>query len=235
MPRHDIEDEVCLRVPVAGAEDETRWWSITQPPPSVAFALQASIADALGGAADMAIRLMLRVMDPETEAAVDATEKTLGESAALAVFRNARSGQALCPEFVEYTDGTKRESYINDATDRLRSVLAFVGGNLGVRLSAARLVGVPERDKDNMAFRWREPALLHQLLLYSGLRFGGTGKRPAYSAGKHDATHPGTALYDATNTGNVSKFMGALDGIVASPDELGLLCAWAVVHLWRPF
>jgi len=183
----------------------------------------------------MAIRLLLRAVDPETEEEVEAAEKTLGESVALAVFRNARAGRALVPEVVELVDGTSRDAHLGDATDRLRAVLAFVGGNLGVRLSAARLVGVPERERDNLAYRWREPALLHQLLLYSGLKFGGTGKAPRYTGGKTDAQHPGTALYDATNTGNVSKFMGALDDIVASPDELGLLCAWAVIHLWRPF
>ena len=100
MPRRDIEDEVCIRIlaPGAGGEElERRWWAISQPPPSVAFALQASIADALGGAADQAIRLLLRAVDPETEEAVEATEATLGESVALAVFRNARAGRALVP------------------------------------------------------------------------------------------------------------------------------------------
>ena len=182
MARRDIEDEVCLRVPSPRGDDELRWWSISQPPPSVAFALQSSIADALGDAAAQAMRLLLRVADPETEAAVVATEKTLGESAALAVFRNARSGAALMTHPVEFEDGDSRPAHIGDATDRLRAVLAFVGGNLGVRLSAARLVGVPERDRDNMAFRWKEPALLHQLLMYSGLKFGGGGVRPRPTA-----------------------------------------------------
>ena len=84
MPRRDIEDEVCIRIltPGSGGELERRWWAISQPPPSVAFALQASIADALGGAADQAIRLLLRAVDPETEEEVEAAEKTLGESVA---------------------------------------------------------------------------------------------------------------------------------------------------------
>ena len=237
MPRRDIEDEVCIRIltPGSGGELERRWWAISQPPPSVAFALQASIADALGGAADQAIRLLLRAVDPETEEEVEAAEKTLGESVALAVFRNARAGRALVPEVVDLVDGTSRDAHLGDATDRLRAVLTFVGSNLGVRLSAARLVGVPERDRDNLAFRWKEPALLHQLLMYSGLKFGGSGMRPAWSAGKDDTRHPGTDLYCAMNTGNVNRFMGALDLVVASADELALLCAWAVIHLWRPF
>lgn len=237
MPRRDIEDEVCIRVPVpgGGGELERRWWAISQPPPSVAFALQASIADALGGAADMAIRLLLRAVDPETEEEVDAAEKTLGESVALAVFRNARAGRALVPETVDLVDGTSRDAHLGDATDRLRSVLAFVGGNLGVRLSAARLVGVPERDRDNLAFRWKEPALLHQLLMYSGLKFGGSGTRAYWPGGKDDARHPGADLWAAMNSGNVNRFMGALDLVVASADELALLSAWAVIHLWRPF
>lgn len=235
MPRRDIEDEVCIRILGPTGDMERRWWAISQPPPSVAFALQASIADALGGAADVAIRLLLRAVDPETEEAVEATEKTIGESAALAVFRNARSGRALVPEDVELVDGQRRDAHLGDATDRLRAVLTFVGGNLGVRLSAARLVGVPERDRDNLAFRWKEPALLHQLLMYSGLRFGGGGQRAHWSAGKDDVKHPGAALFDAMNTGNVNRFMTALDEVVASADELALLCAWAVVHLWRPF
>ena len=234
MARRDTEDEICLRVPTPSGEDELRWWSILQPPASVALALQSSIADALGDAATQLIRLLLRVADPETEQAVAATEKTLGESIALAVFRNARSGAALMTHPVEFEDGSSRPATIADATDRLRGVLSYLGGNLGVRLSTVRLTGAPERVRDNMAFRWREPALLHELLLYSGLRFGGTGPRPCYSAGKADP-HPGTALWDAVNTGNVTKFMGTLDGIAVSADELALLCAWAVVHLWRPF
>jgi len=74
MPRRDIEDEVCIRIltPGSGGELERRWWAISQPPPSVAFALQASIAAALGGAADQAIRLLLRAVDPETEEEVEA-------------------------------------------------------------------------------------------------------------------------------------------------------------------
>ena len=96
-------------------------------------------------------------------------------------------------------------------------------------------VGVPERDRDNLAFRWKEPALLHQLLMYSGLKFGGGGTRPMWSAGKDDTRHPGTDLYCSMNTGNVNRFMSALDLVVASADELALLCAWAVIHLWRPF
>lgn len=233
MAKTEIEDEVCLLVPTRDG-DQRRWWGIVQPPPSVAFALQASIADALGGAADQAVRLLLRIVDPETEAAVDAAERTLGEAAALEVFRNARAGHGLSRP-VEFTDGTTRPATIADATERLRAVLAFAGMNLGVRLNSARLVGAPERDRDNMAFRWREPALLHQLLMYSGVRFGGTGERPNYSAGEKDTRHPGTPLYLAMNTGNVDKFMRALDDLLVSADELALLSALAVVHLWRPF
>jgi hypothetical protein len=31
------------------------------------------------------------------------------------------------------------------------------------------------------------------------------------------------------------RLAALLDLVVASADELALLCAWAVIHLWRPF
>jgi hypothetical protein len=34
---------------------------------------------------------------------------------------------------------------------------------------------------------------------------------------------------------SAAAFARALDAVLASPDELALLAAWAVLHLYRPF
>jgi len=224
-----IEDEVCLTMRVGpGAEDiERRWWSIVQPRPSIALALRARIGAALGPAADAALRSMYAVIDPDAEDDIAADTATVGEAAALQVFRRARSGKAI----VDLADGETMDI----AAGRLLAIASFVARAAGQRLDAALLLGEHERVADNLDYRWTKPSLLHRLLLDSGLRFGGAAKRPHYPGGRPGDTSPGAALFTACNTGSITAFVKEIDALVSGPDELLLLTVWALLHLWRPF
>lgn len=225
--RRDLEEVLRLEVRVGlGADDvRRRWWRIRQPPPSVAFTLRGRIGACLGDATDWAVRNFLLVADPQGEADLEADVATVGEALALKTFARARAGRAVVD------DGEAVEM----ASLRLSAVASAVAGRAGVDLNAALLLGEHEREKDNMAFRWAKPSLLHRLLLDSSLTYGGDGPRPMYPGGRPGETHPGAGLWSAMNGGSVGEFVRHLDTVVSGPDELTLLCAWAVLHLWRPF
>ena len=205
--RPDIEDEICLSVPTDPDSTELRWWSIRQPPPSVAFALQAQMLSALGAKVGEAVMALLRLspasmgsdeLNDEGESLVvqdiRADTETLGEAHALKVFRNARQGKNL----------VQPGESLEVAGDRLRSCLYLISRHVGVEMSSAKLVGDPSRVKDNLAFTWASPALIHRLLLSSELRFGGTAKKPQYPSGLEDKPTPQTMLSKAVNEGSVN-------------------------------
>lgn len=229
MPRHDIEDEVCLTMRVGqGAEDvEPRWWSISQPRPSIALTLRARIGAALGPASDAAMRAMYRVLDPDAEEDLEHDAATIGDAAALQTFRRARSGHCI----VDLAEGETMDI----AAGRLIAVAAYIARVSGQRLDAALLLGEHDRVADNLDYKWTRPSLLHRLLLDSGLRFGGSAKRPNYPSGRPGDSSPGAGLFAAYNTGSITAFIREVDELVSGPDELLLLTTWALLHLWRPF
>ena len=104
-------------------------------------------------------------------------------------------------------------------------------------VSYVAVVGVinTANDGDSLGFRWPGPSLLHRLLLDSRLSYGGSGEKWRTPSGVAGEDHPGAALADAVNRGNVGGFINAMDDLVTGPDELTLLVAWALLHLWRPF
>lgn len=225
MPREDVEDEVCLEIRTGVDTVEKRWWRIVQPVPSVAFSLRGRIGSALGTAVDAAMRSLYAVTDPDGEEDIAATTATLGEAAALQAFRRARSGRSIA-EPGERADVS---------AGRLLAVAGFVARSSGITLDAALLLGEHERHSNAFGYKWAKPSLLHRLLLDSGLTFGGSAPRARYPSGRDGEDHPGAGLWRAYNTGSVGDFVREIDGLVSGPDELTLLVAWCLLHLWRPF
>lgn len=214
-------------------ETVRRWWYIEQPRPSVAFALQVKVATAIGGAAGFFLEAL--GTHPDDAEDYQAAKATVGDALALATLRRARAGKALW----DAEEGTA-------CTARLWAVIAAAAKRStdGARLDALLLAGDPERERGGAgdAYRWTKPSLLHQLLLASGLRFDGEGDAPkgVVPAGVlgdsvPEETRKRAALRDAVALGGVGEFLRALDDILVSPDEMALLSAWAVLHLWRPF
>lgn len=210
-----------------------RWWYLEQPRVSVAFALQARVATAIGGAG----RFFLDALGVHPDDAEDyaAVKQTAGEALALETLRRARAGRPLWDA----------ESGVA-CSARLWAVLHAAARHSadGSRLDALLLAGEPERERGGApdSFRWPRPSLLHQVLLASGLRFDGEGDTPkapiaeaSVPPNASDEVRKRVALRDAVALGGVGEFLHALDDILISPDELALLSAWAVLHLWRPF
>ena len=225
MGKRDVEDEVRIRVQTGDGEHSDRWWSIVQPPPSVAFSLRGRIGAALGTAADVAMRLMLRGIDEQAEADLEADGQTVGEAAAVRAFQRARSGRSI----VDLGEDASA------AAGRLMGVSSWAARVAGVSLDSALLLGEHERTGEALGFKWRKPSLLHRLLLDSRLKYGGDAPKARWVTGRTGEEHDGAPLWAAVNSGGVGEFVTALDRVVASPDELTMLAAWALLHLWRPF
>lgn len=214
----------------------------------MAFALRGPLVAAFG---DVATHVLEALFADESQAADFAAEKDLlGEALALQTLRRARAGKALF-----------QAGDMVSCTERLWAVLRFAATKSGGRLDAVTLHGVPERVPRTGEYRWQRPSLLHALLLASGLRFEGegvdgdqprqmpaakptppasslaTGDPVAYAAAfrVYEEDTLRVALAEAVAEGSVTSFVKALDDVLASPDELELLSAWAVLHLWRPF
>ena len=226
MGRPDVEDKIRLRVRVGPDQVQERWWRIEQPVPSVALALRGRIGAALGPAADEAVMLMLRSLEPQLDDDLLSDEATVGDALALATFRRARSGQ-----------GIAAPSEDADATaGRLLALATFIGRRTGAGLDSVLLLGEHERqDGGRPGYRWTRPSLLYRLLMDSRLTFGGYAPRPLWPSGAPGDEAPGAALLKANLQGSVGEHTAALDNLVAGPDELLLLVAWALLHLWRPF
>lgn len=210
-----------------------RWWYIEQPRVSVAFALQARVATALGGSAGFFIDALL--VDSDQIEDYEAEKRTAGEALALQTLARARSGQNLWDPESAVPCSARLWAVIHAAAKRSAD---------GARLDALLLAGEPERERGGApdAYRWAKPSLLHQVLLACGLRFDGEGAEPKAPildamppANAPDEVRRRMALRDAVALGGVGEFLRALDDILVSPDELALLSAWAVLHLWRPF
>ena len=234
MPQRPHE-QLPLKVPAppgSPAPYRVRWWWIMQPPPSVAFNLQGRIAAALGAAGEYAIRGLF-VADEQAED-LERDTAVVGEDLALRTLRRSRAGLGIAES--QDADG------LAGATARLYAVIRAATARSGAGLDAVALLGEPERVRGQQAPRWRVGGLLHHLLLHSSLRHDGEGPKPLdpppTGPPPADASadlRSRMALRDAVADGSVGGFMAALDDVLASPDELALLCAWAVIHLWRPF
>lgn len=254
MPRP--EDRICLIIPTPSGPERKRWWYLMQPPPSVAFALQGKVAAALGDAAGFALQGLFAAPEQDEDFAADRV--TMGEALALRALRRSRAGvpiMALDAEDIAAmgdagaVGGAPGAAGPGDlrrgaqaAMARLWAVLHAATRRAGGSIDAVLLHGEAERKAGEARHGWPRPSLLHRLLLDSGLRFDGEGDSPknAPPAGPPPPDAPvelrlRVALRDAVADGSVTRFVGALDDVLASPDELGLLAAWAVLHLWRPF
>lgn len=212
--------------------NRVRWWWIVQPPPSVAFNLQGRIAAALGAAGEYAIRGLF-VADEQAED-LERDTATVGEDLALRTLRRSRAGKGIAE--TQDSDG------FTGCTARLWAVLRASAVKSGGGLDAVGLLGEPERVRGRQEVRWARSGLLYHLLLHSGLRYDGEGPAPLPPTpdGPPPRDAPAdlrarVALRDAVAEGSVGAFTAALDDVLTSPDELALLCTWAVVHLWRPF
>ena len=242
MPRPT--DQICLILPTATGGERKRWWHVTQPPPSVAFALQGKVAAAMGDAASFALEGLFA--SPEQAEDFAADKATSGEALALRALRRSRAGAAIMA--LDAEDGPVPPGVnpgrfgAHMAAARLWAVLHAATRKAGRSVDALLLHGEAERRTDGPGYKWPRASLLHRLLLDSGLRYDGEGDGPKTQA--PPATLPGDAsdelrqrvlLRDAVASGSVGQFSAALDEVLASPDELALLSAWAVLHLWRPF
>ena len=229
-----VHDSLCVALPAPGGGVRLRHWWLRQPPPTVAFALQSRLAAALGPAADAAVRLAFRLVDPEAEEALEAATRDggPGEALALQAWRRARSGQAV-------SDGLGSRESIVEAGERLRAVLAFVARHTGAQFDGLLLAGESEQEQVRggpPSRRWTRAGLLHVLLHESKCRFRGEGEQPragTYAADAEDS--PGKRLAAAADGGSLPAYVAALDAVLASPEELALLCAWAALTLYRPF
>ena len=230
MARVRAEDRVRIEVQVGPGEVEGHWWAIEQPSPSVSLALRLRIGAALGPFPDYMMREFSRLMDPDAEAALEVDTKTVGDALALQAFRRARSGQSI-------QDG---DQPAHGVSMTLLAVARLIAHGTGGRVDGPLLLGVHERntdrDGDSLGFKWPGPSLLHRLLLDSRLRYLGAASKPREPSGVvGEDDHPGHDLAEAVARGQVAAFVNALDETVSGPDELTLLVAWALLHLWRPF
>ena len=141
--RAEVEDKVCIAVETANGV-EHRWWRITQPVPSVAFALRGRIGAAIGDTVDVAMREFSRAVDPDAEEALEADVQTLGDAAALRAFRNARAGRSIVSASALVAPG--RTATAADVAGVLLTVATFVARHTGGRLDAVGLLGVHERN-----------------------------------------------------------------------------------------
>ena len=152
--RAEVEDKVCIAVETANGL-ENRWWRITQPVPSVAFALRGRIGAAIGDTVDVAMREFSRAVDPDAEEALEADAQTLGDAAALRAFRNARAGKSVVSAAAFVAPG--RTATAADVAGVLLTVATLVARHTGGRLDAVGLLGVHERntanDADSLGFR----------------------------------------------------------------------------------
>lgn len=236
--RAEVEDKACIAVATSDGV-ENRWWQITQPVPSVAFSLRGRIGAALGpGVADVMMREFSRAIDPQAEEDLEADAQTVGDAMALRAFRNARAGRSVTSA-AAFVTTPGRVPKAAEVAGVLLTVATFIARYTGARIDAPLLLGVhernTERDGDSLGFKWTGPSLLHRLLLDSRLTFGGTAEKWRTPSGVKGEDHPGADLADAVNRGSVGGFVGALDDLSTGPDELTLLVAWALLHLWRPF
>jgi len=239
MPRQEIEDKVCLPVRVSADVVERRWWSIVQPPPSVAFSLRGRIGAAMGPMVDVAMRQFLMVVDPQAEEDLAADAAAMGDAVALRTFRRVRAGQDIVTAAALVEDKHKPHVTAGDVAGVLLHVASYIARASGGRIDGPILLGVHERntanDGDSLGFKWPGPSLLHRLLLDSRLKYLGCAEKPRAPSGHAGEDHPGGALFAAVNRGSVGGFVAALDEVVTGPDELTLLYVWALLHLWRPF
>lgn len=238
-PRENIDDVLCVRLPGKGDTVRLRWWWLRQPPPTVAFALQSRLSAALGPASDAAVRLAFRLLDPGAEEDLEAAAGAAGEALALRAWRRARAGLAI-------SDGRGGED-MAEAGERLRAVLAFVASHVGPggALDATGLVGEFEREKpaggvvggSGTSHRWARHGLLHVLLHESRCVWQGEGEAPRKGSWATEAEpdSPGRRLALAAAGHSLGAYAAALDAVLASPEELALLAAWAALHLYRPF
>jgi hypothetical protein len=247
LERETIDDQLCVRLP-GKDKPRLRWWWLRQPPPTVAFALQARLSAALGPAGDAAVRLVFRLLDPVAEEDLEAGAEAQGDALALRAWRRARAGLAI-------SDGRGGEA-MQEAGDRLRAVLGFVASHVGPggALDAAGLVGEFEREKPTTApwtgvgggagmgasgptHRWTRHGLLHVLLHESKCRWQGDGDAPRKGswAAQDEPESPGRRLALAAEGHSIGAYAAALDAVLVSPEELALLAAWAALHLYRPF
>ena len=229
---------------------EHRHWRITRPPPSLALALQANVARAFGPAYDRIATAVLRMMEGEAarEDAAAEARATGGESLALDTFRRAATGAALCDP------GEPLER----AAARLRACVSYAVGAAGGRMDAASVAGEfadagangggggevggagdgggGDRGDDGPTpageASWLRAGLVHVVLYHSRLEWGGAGPRFDEDVAARDKA--AEALTSSLSQGPVA-FARALDGVLASAEELRLLFAWAVLHLLRPF
>lgn len=237
MPRREIDDQVRLPVRVSADVVEGRWWSIVQPPPSVAFSLRSRIGAAMGPMVDVGMRQFLMVVDPQAEDDLIADAAAMGDAVALQTFRRVRAGQGIVTA-AALVEGD-RGLHAGDVAGVLLHVATYVARASGGRIDGPLLLGVHERNTpeagDAFGFRWPGPSLLHRLLLDSRLKYLGCAERPRAPSGIAGEDHPGGPLFAAVNRGSVGGFIAALDDVVTGPDELTLLYVWALLHLWRPF
>ena len=229
------DDRVALKLPAPEGHPyphRVRWWWIRQPVPSVAFELQGRIAACLGAAGEHAVRALFADEDQAVDLAGDVA--TVGEPLAMRTLRRARSGRGIAEPWPN--------ADLAECTSRLWAVLRLAAERGGPTVNALALLGQAERLPGGPGHRWASPSLLHRLLLFSGLRYDGEGPQPLGPL--PEGPPPGDApadvvlragLRDAVAEGSTGRFMDALDSLLASPDELALLSAWAVLHLWRPF
>lgn len=232
MARPDDFLPIILPAPPGSpAPERVRWWRIRQPPPVEAFALQARLAAALGEVGGFAVEALFA--DPDQAEDLTAMQGLLGEALALRVLRRSRAGLSIAAM------GEMRE-----ATARLWAVMRSASSRARGGLDALLLAGSPERELRGVGYRWGQPSLLHALLLFSELQFDGEnpiGPRTVpvdlSKLGDKDAPDVRLAgqLRQHVIEGALSPFVRTLDEILVSPDEMALLCTWAVLHLFRPF
>lgn len=243
MPgRENIDDQLCVRLPGRDGEPRLRWWWLRQPPPMVAFTLQARLSSALGPASDAAVRLAFRLLDPGAEEDLEAGAEATGDALALQAWRRSRAGLGV-------SDGRGGEE-MSAAGERLRAVLAFIASHVGLggALDAGGLVGEFERvdltkggggggtaGSPPAPHRWARHGLLHVLLHESRCCWQGDGPEPRKGSWATEEDSPGRRLAMAASGHSIGAYASALDHVLVSPEELALLSAWAALHLYRPF